>query len=88
MCVYYMHAVPTEVRRGDRSHGTGVFDGSEPSCECWELNLSPLQEQFSSHLQPCNHFLTNNKTFPLHIWSTGVGRSEGLSTLNSILFQT
>lgn len=25
--------------------GTVVMDGCEPLCECWELNLGPLQDQ-------------------------------------------
>jgi hypothetical protein len=25
--------------------GTGITDGSEPPCRCWELNLGPLEEQ-------------------------------------------
>ena len=28
-----------------RSSETGVVDGREPLCRCWESNLSPLQEQ-------------------------------------------
>ena len=27
------------------SPGTGVTDGCEPPCMCWELNLGPLEEQ-------------------------------------------
>lgn len=38
--------------------GTGVMDGSEPPCGCWEVNPGPLQEQqtFSPtepSFQPC-----------------------------------
>jgi hypothetical protein len=28
-----------------KSPGTGVIDNYELSCGCWELNLSPLEEQ-------------------------------------------
>jgi hypothetical protein len=39
--------VPTEARSYyQRAPGTGVKDGCEPSCGCWELNPGPLQEQF------------------------------------------
>lgn len=30
---------------GIRSPGTGVMNGCEPSCRCWELNSGTLQEQ-------------------------------------------
>lgn len=30
---------------GIRSPGTGVTNGCEPRCGCWELNLRPLQGQ-------------------------------------------
>jgi hypothetical protein len=42
---YHMGTVPTEAREGIWSFGTGVTDGCEPPCECWELNLSLLDEQ-------------------------------------------
>lgn len=34
-----------ETQRGIRSSATGVTDSCESPCECWELNLGPLQEQ-------------------------------------------
>ena len=30
---------------GIGSPGAGVTDGCEPLCECWELNLGPLEQQ-------------------------------------------
>lgn len=30
---------------GVEGPGTGVRNGYEPSCECWELNLGHLQER-------------------------------------------
>jgi hypothetical protein len=35
--------VIAEVRKG--TSATGVRDGCEPSCQCWELDLGPWQEQ-------------------------------------------
>jgi hypothetical protein len=32
-------------QEGIRSLGTGVIDGCELSCGCWELNPGPLKEQ-------------------------------------------
>ena len=28
----------------DGSHGTGVMDGHQLPCECWKLNLGPMDE--------------------------------------------
>ena len=36
---------PQRSEKGVGSSGTGVTDGCEPPCKCWELNLGPLQEQ-------------------------------------------
>ena len=48
-CMYmcHVHVVPMEARDGGsvRSPGTGVIDGCEPPCGCWESNLGPLEEQ-------------------------------------------
>ena len=38
--------VPMKARRGVRSPGTGVKDGCEPPCGCWESNPGPLEKQF------------------------------------------
>lgn len=35
MYVYYVHAVPTETRRGCQIPRTGVTDGCELSCGYW-----------------------------------------------------
>ena len=37
--------VPSEASEGHQIPGTGVIDGCETPCGCWELNLGPLQEQ-------------------------------------------
>lgn len=61
-CLYVPHAclVTMEARRGVGSPGTVVIDSCEPSCECWELNISPAQvliswESFVIH-RPTNIF--------------------------------
>ena len=46
MHVYHMYAWCLKMPEGGiRSSGTGVMDGSEPPCWCWESNLGPLEEQ-------------------------------------------
>lgn len=56
MFVHHMHAVRMETRRGHQiPPGTGVADSQEPPCGCWELNLSPLEEQ---HMN--NHWATSS----------------------------
>jgi hypothetical protein len=47
ICVYVLHVclVSAEARGGVRSPRTGVTCGCEPSCGCWESDLSPLEEQ-------------------------------------------
>jgi hypothetical protein len=42
--VLYTCLVAAEIRRDIASHETGLTDGCEPSCGCWELNLHPLEE--------------------------------------------
>jgi len=42
--LHHMCAVPTKSRK-IRSSGTGVIDGFEIPCGCWESNPSPLEEQ-------------------------------------------
>ena len=37
--VYHMYAGAL------RSPGTGVTDGCEPPCGCWELNPGPIEEK-------------------------------------------
>ena len=49
---------PTQVRRWCQSPGTGVMNGCEPPCGCWELDPDPLEEQtmllsIDPSLQPC-----------------------------------
>ena len=60
MCVYTLCVclVPIEFRIGVRSPGTGVTDSCELSCGCWELKLSPLEEQQS--FQPLKNNLSKN----------------------------
>lgn len=43
MSVYQVHAWCLQ-RRPEEFPGTGVTDGFEPSCECWELNVGHLEE--------------------------------------------
>lgn len=40
--VHHIHVVFKENERGIEPPGTGVTDGGEPPCWCWELNLGPL----------------------------------------------
>ena len=44
MYLYHMHAVPTEVRKGSFSSGTGVTEGCELPRGCQGSNLGPLEE--------------------------------------------
>jgi hypothetical protein len=44
MHVYYVYALPMEVKRGVRSPRAGVIELWAALCGCWELNLGPLQE--------------------------------------------
>ena len=34
---------------GVRSSGTADIDSSELPCECWELNMDPLEKQHLNH---------------------------------------
>lgn len=44
--VCYVHAgCQRRPEEGANCLGTEVTDGSDLSCGCWELNLSPLEEQ-------------------------------------------
>lgn len=46
MSVHNMHAgVPGRPEEGVGAPRTGATDGCEPSCVCWKLSLSLLQEQ-------------------------------------------
>ena len=36
---------PQRPEKATEFPGTGVTDGCEPTCGCWELNLGPLKEQ-------------------------------------------
>ena len=45
MCASRPCRTPRKPGKGLPSLGTGVTDGGEPPCECWELNPSPLQKQ-------------------------------------------
>lgn len=47
-CLYLYHLsawYPWKLGEGVGPSGTGVTDGYEPPCGCWELNLGPLEEQ-------------------------------------------
>jgi hypothetical protein len=43
--VHHVCANPGRAEEGVRSPETGVTDGCEPPCECWELNPGPLKEK-------------------------------------------
>jgi hypothetical protein len=45
MSVYYVYLCSQKTEEGTGSPGTGVADGCELPCGCWESNLSPLEEQ-------------------------------------------
>ena len=48
VCVSVCHVYPwypQKLKEKVRSSGTGVKDGCEPPCRCWESNLGPLEEQ-------------------------------------------
>lgn len=45
VCAPRVYLVPTQVRRGHQSPGTGVADGLELLCGCWDPSTGPLQEQ-------------------------------------------
>lgn len=42
VCATHVCLVPMVV--GVKSSATGVMNGYEPLCECWELKLGPLRE--------------------------------------------
>lgn len=45
VCVPHAFQVPVEAKKeGIGSPETGVTDGCEPLCRCWELNPDPLSE--------------------------------------------
>lgn len=39
-----MYLVPAVARREDQLHRSGVTDGHELPCECWQPNPGPLRE--------------------------------------------
>ena len=45
VCLCTTRMCTTEAREGSRSPGTWVTHSCELLCKCWELNLSPLEEQ-------------------------------------------
>lgn len=45
VCVPHACLVPTEARRKHRVPLTGITDGCEPLCGCWELNPGLLEEE-------------------------------------------
>ena len=45
MSVQHMSLVSEEARRGHWIPGTGVTNGCELPCGCWELTPGPLEEQ-------------------------------------------
>lgn len=58
------YLIPKEARRGHSSLETGVRDGFEPPCGCWELNENPPRKWpvcFTSELsvQPLARYFYN-----------------------------
>lgn len=48
MFVHHMHTrCPQKSKESIRYPGTGIADGCELPCECWELTFSPLEEQLA-----------------------------------------
>ena len=43
--MYHNMKCPQRPEEGIGSPGTGVRDSCKPPCECWELNLDPLEGQ-------------------------------------------
>lgn len=37
--------LPCRPKEGDSSLRTGVTEGCEPPCGCWELNTGPVEDQ-------------------------------------------
>ena len=57
-CMYVYHACATDLRRpkeGIRSPGTGVTDGSESLCGCWDQSFGPFEVRVSA----LNCYLSN-----------------------------
>lgn len=81
VCVV-VHMMLMEARRG-------LPDGCEPSCECWELDLDPLQEQvlLTDKAFPCPLTVTfkkkgtNNLELKLEYQSTGQPMLVGMRLL-------
>lgn len=55
------------LNQGFRNLRTGVIDGSERSCGCWELNLSRLEEQPVLITEPIPQ--SKNQVCQVFIWS-------------------
>ena len=45
LCAPHVHRSPWRPEEGTPSFGTGITNGCELPCGCWELNLVPLKEQ-------------------------------------------
>ena len=43
-CIPYMFGCSCKPEDGVGAHGTGISDGYESLCRCWELNPGPLKE--------------------------------------------
>lgn len=66
LLLFYACLVPREARRVCPNQRTGVIDGCEAPCGCWELNLDSLEEQpvlftVEPSLQPSRHTFFKNK---------------------------
>ena len=52
VCSPHVCPVPLRSEESIRPSGTGVPNGCEPPCWCWELSSGPLQEQPDSSAEP------------------------------------
>ena len=74
-CMYVYHACATDLRRpkeGIRSPGTGVTDGSESLCGCWDQSFGPFEVRVSA----LNCYLSN-LTEVLYLESSPQEAEEG-----------
>ena len=53
VCMSCAMCVPGALRSQKRSSGNGVTNGCELSCQGWELNLDPWEEQLASKPLRC-----------------------------------
>ena len=54
MCPMCINGIHRDIREGITSPGTGVADGCQPPCGCWEVIPSHCSQLLS---QLCNHMV-------------------------------